>query len=232
MHADYFANEHSYLKMSPALLKKYRDKRIAVADGKILASGDSLRQVFDTAAKTVKHPYVVLIGSDLNPHAVDRATVFRVAVYQSDVPAMRQYAAEEPHLFAKLRVRKERIVHDAAKHSSPESVRALIELGADIEEQDSNGFSGLVWAVTNDRVDVALTLLESGADPNRGCPIFSVACAQHLKDRVAMAKLLVDYGADLNQPYLVDGLPPRTVSCSRAVSQTCLVFARKRLFDS
>ncbi|HEX7450329.1 MAG TPA: suppressor of fused domain protein [Pirellulales bacterium] len=212
MHADYFANEQSYLKMSPALVAKYQDKWIAVVDGKIVASGDGgVRPVFEAAAQIHKHPYLVRAGSDVDRYAVDRATVFRVALYQADVPAMRQYAAEEPHLFEKLRIRKERIVHDAAKHNSPEAVRALIELGADINEQDANGYTGLVWAVTYERAEVARTLLELGADPNLGCPVFSVASSQHLEDRVAMAKLLVEHGADINQPFLVEHLPPRTV---------------------
>ncbi|MGH7134664.1 MAG: ankyrin repeat domain-containing protein, partial [Pirellulales bacterium] len=212
MHPDWFANEQSYEKLPAALLEKYKDKWIAVVDGKIVASGGGgVRPVFEAAAQVHKHPYLVRVGSDLHQHAVDRATVFRAAVWQSDVAAMRQYAAEEPHLFEKLKLRKERIVHDAAKESSPEAVRALIELGADIDEQGSNGFTGLVWAVTRERVDVVQTLLKLGADPNRGCPIFSVACAQKLKDRVAMAKLLLDHGADINHAYLVEDLPPRTV---------------------
>ena len=207
MHPDYFVNQQSYLKLSPALLDKYRDKWIAVADGKIVASGDTLRPVFDAAVPIHKHPYMVCVGSDLHRNAVDRATVFRAAVYQSDVAGHASVCCRRT---PSVRQASPTDVHDAAKESSPEAVGALIELGADINEQDSNGFTGLQWAVTRGRADVARTLLELGADPNLDCPLFSVACSQHLKDRVAMAKLLLGHGADINQPYLVEDLPPRT----------------------
>ena len=211
LHADYVANEQSYRKMRPVLLKKFRDKWVAVAKGKVVASGDQLRPVFDEAARGEKHPYLALVGKEgLYQDPSDRAAVFRIAVLQSDVPAMHRYVAVEPDLFAKLAARKERIVGEAAKHSSPEAVRALVELGADIDAQDANGDSGLCWAVMSDRLDVVRVLLESGADPNRGCPIFNVAC-QDLNDPIAMAKLLLAHNADINRPFLVEGLPPRNV---------------------
>jgi hypothetical protein len=209
--AAYLANEQSYLKMRPTLLKQFRGKWVAVAGGKVLASGDTLRPVFDEAARVEKHPYLNLVGKEnLFSHPQDRAAVFRVAVLQSDVAAMRRYAAEEPDLFAKLAARKERMVGEAAKASSPEAVRTLVELGADIDEQDANGDTGLCWAVMKERLDVARVLLELGADPHRGCPLFNVAC-QDLNDPLAMAELLLSHNADINQPFLVEGLPPRTV---------------------
>ncbi len=211
LHADYIANEQSYLKMRPALLKKFLGMWVAVAGGRVLASGDKLRPVFDEAARADKHPYLALVGKeDLFQYPQDRAAVFRIAVLQSDVAAMRLYVAEEPNLFAMLAGRKERIVGEAAKNSSPEAVRALIELGADMDEQDANGATGLCWAVMKDRLDVARLLLELGADPNRGCPIFNVAC-QDLKEPTAMAQLLLSHNANINQLFLVEGLPPRNV---------------------
>ncbi len=218
LHADYVANEQSYLKMRPALLKKFRGKWVAVGKGKVLASGDKLRPVFDEAARVEKHPYLTLVGEEeIFRDPQDRAAVFRVAVLQSDVPAMRRYVAEEPEIFAKLVARKERIVGDAAKGSTPEAVRALIELGADIDEIDSNETTGLAWAVMKERPDVARVLLELGADPNLGCPLFNVAC-QDLDDPIAMAKLLLEHKVDINQPFLVEGLPPRNV-LSEAIAE-------------
>ncbi|HQU43284.1 MAG TPA: ankyrin repeat domain-containing protein [Pirellulales bacterium] len=87
----------------------------------------------------------------------------------------------------------------------------MIELGADINEQDSNRTTGLEWAVIRDRYDAVKTFLELGADPNLDCPMFSVANSQRLTDRIGMAKLLLEHGADINQPFLVEDLPPRNV---------------------
>ena len=139
---------------------------------------------------------------------------FRRAFLQSDVEAMRRAAAEVPDLFRKLREQRpfpDWVLCDAAKDRSLEVMQTLIDLGADINEQDSNGLTGLRWAVIEGRHDAAKLLLERGADPNLNCAIFSVATSQGLSDRVGMAELLLDHGAKINEPFLVKGLPPRNV---------------------
>jgi len=140
----------------------------------------------------------------------DEVIAFLIALDRSDTEAMRRICREEPELFAKLRADHRWIVCDAARKSSPEVMRALIELGAPIDEQDSNLFTGLCWAVDFGRYDVARVLLECGADPNLDCPLFRVATSNKVEDRIAMAKLLFDHGADVNHPFLAEGLPPRT----------------------
>lgn len=140
----------------------------------------------------------------------NRLIAFRKALHHSDIDAMKKFASEEPELFRKLREWNERVVCDAARDSSPSAIRALIELGADVNEQQQNGDSALCVAVIFDRPEAAAALLESGADANLNCPLFNVAC-QRVSDRVRMARLLLDHGADVNQPYLVEGLPPRNV---------------------
>jgi uncharacterized protein len=139
----------------------------------------------------------------------DKVFAFRKALYHSDTDSMRRFAAAEPDLFRKLRAGNDWVVCDAAKRrSTPEAVRSLIELGADVNERDSNGSTGLCWAVTYGRYDVAKVLLECGADPNLDCPLFRLTSSD-VQDRVAMAKLLLDHGADVNYPFIVEGLPPR-----------------------
>src|SRR5262249_62051540 len=140
-----------------------------------------------------------------------------------DVAAMREFASEVPDLFAQLRVRSLRIVCDAARDYSPEVVRSLVELGADVNEQDANNYTGLCWAVTRGRFEVAQALLECGANPNLDCPLFRVV-GEKVEDPIAMAKLLLDHGADINQPFVVEGLPPRTVlSAATASKRTNLI---------
>jgi hypothetical protein len=145
-------------------------------------------------------------------YPLDPVNAFEIAVlYRSDVDAMRRYAAEEPALFAKLREQKQLLVCDASKRrTTPDAIKTLIELGADVNERDSNGYTGLCWAVTYGRYDVAKALLESGADPNLDCPLFRVV-DEDVKDSIAMAKLLLDHGADINHPFEVEDLSPRTV---------------------
>jgi Suppressor of fused protein (SUFU)/Ankyrin repeats (3 copies) len=138
----------------------------------------------------------------------DKVVAFLVAVDRSDLDAMRRFAREEPDLFRKIRAWNVWVVHDAAKGSTPDTVRLLLELGADVNEQDSNGWTGLCWATTRDRYEVAKVLLECGADPHLHCALFHVA-DKRLKDPIAMAKLLLDHGADVNQPFIVEDMPPR-----------------------
>ncbi|HXG11201.1 MAG TPA: ankyrin repeat domain-containing protein, partial [Gemmataceae bacterium] len=135
---------------------------------------------------------------------------FELAVEDSDIDTMQRIFKEEPDLFRKLRENHVSIVCEAAKESSPEVIRWLIARGADVNEQDSNDWTGLCWAVSYGRYDIAKVLLECGADPHLHCAIFHVV-DEDVQDPVALAKLLLDYGADINQPFLVEGLPPRTV---------------------
>ncbi|HKA06777.1 MAG TPA: ankyrin repeat domain-containing protein [Gemmataceae bacterium] len=139
----------------------------------------------------------------------DKLVAFLIALDRSDTDAMRRIRRQEPDLFPKLRADHRWIVCDAARKSSPEAVRDLIELGAPIDERDSNLFTGLCWAVSCGRYEVARVLLECGADPNLDCPLFRVASSDKVQDRIAMAKLLLDHGADVNQPFLVEDMPPR-----------------------
>ena len=149
-------------------------------------------------------------------YPADPVTAVRKAVYYSDVDAIRRFFSEQSDLAARIRRAKNRIVCEAAKKSTPEAVRALIESGADVNEQDSNGATGLCWAVTYGRYDVARVLLQCGADPDIRCAIFGIT-DEDVSDPIAMAALLLDHGADINRPFLVEGLPARTI-LSRAVA--------------
>lgn len=150
-------------------------------------------------------------------YPADKVMAFWAAVYRSDVDAMRRFTAEDAALLQKVREKGYAIVCEAAKESRPEVIRALVALGKDINEQDRNGNTGLSWAVSKERHEIAKALLDCGADPNLGCPIFGVACDE-LQDPIGMAKLLLDHGADINRLFLVEGLPPRTV-LSEAVAR-------------
>lgn len=91
---------------------------------------------------------------------------------------------------------------DAGKLGSSEAVLLLKELGCDLNQSDSNDFTGLGWAIGFDRYDVAKTLLELGADPNKGAPLFNIFGSSN---PLALAKLLIQYKADPHQIKTCDG---------------------------
>jgi ankyrin repeat protein len=57
-------------------------------------------------------------------------------------------------------------LHKATRRGHTNSVRALIESGADVNEMDSLGMSSLHWVALNGRTDLAEILLSAGADVN------------------------------------------------------------------
>ena len=54
----------------------------------------------------------------------------------------------------------------AARQNSAEAMATLIELGANLDEQDEDGTTALSLAIMNEHYDLAAVLLEAGADPN------------------------------------------------------------------
>ena len=54
----------------------------------------------------------------------------------------------------------------AARQNSAEAMATLIELGANLDEQDEDGTTALSLAIMNWHYDLAAVLLEAGADPN------------------------------------------------------------------
>ncbi len=143
-------------------------------------------------------------------YPADPLLAFRIALRNGDADTMRRIHAAEPDLFSRIRKRSGPIACDAAKSGTAAMMQVLIELGSDINEQDANGFTALCWAVTRSKMDIVQTLLRAGADPRLDCAIFRVA-GDDVSEPIAFAQLLLDHGADINQPFEVEGLAPRTV---------------------
>jgi ankyrin repeat protein len=57
-------------------------------------------------------------------------------------------------------------LHFAAREGALESVRVLVEAGADVNAVDPDGIGTMLMAIINGHYDVAAYLLEHGADPN------------------------------------------------------------------
>jgi hypothetical protein len=71
LHAGFLANEQSYLQLRDSLLPQYHGQWVAVHDGCVIAAGDDLLAVLDTADACSGHPYIARVGEE-------DQTVFRV----------------------------------------------------------------------------------------------------------------------------------------------------------
>jgi ankyrin repeat protein len=145
---------------------------------------------------------------------VDRESkeyAFRVAIDSGDIGAARKLLSEMPDLPIRLSAERVWLLKDAAKKSSPEMIRWLVqEVGEDVARQDANEYTALHFAVIFGKFENAQALLELGADANLGEPLFSVPSSD-LDDPVAMAALLIAHGADVNQLVVEEGMPARNI---------------------
>jgi ankyrin repeat protein len=108
----------------------------------------------------------------------------------------------------------------AVREGHEDAVRALVKGGADLKATNGDGLSATSIAVTNDRFDLARTLLELGADPNDGALYFAADMHDATTDMRAhdgsrlraerpnqltaldLVKLLLDRGADPNKAFV------------------------------
>jgi hypothetical protein len=64
LHADFLANEQSYLHMRDSLLSQYRGQWVAIHEGMVIAADTNLLKVTKAAAATGGHPYIALVGAE------------------------------------------------------------------------------------------------------------------------------------------------------------------------
>jgi ankyrin repeat protein len=89
----------------------------------------------------------------------------------------------------------------AAWSGKTETVRVLIDNGADINARDKDGHTPLLWAVNHGHLDIVKILIDKGADVNaiandRSTTPYSLAVQTN---NTELAKLLKDKGADENK---------------------------------
>jgi ankyrin repeat protein len=108
----------------------------------------------------------------------------------------------------------------AVRNGHENVVRALVKGGADLKATNGDGLTATSIAITNDRLDLARTLLDLGADPNDGALYFAVDMHDATTDMHAhdgsrlranfpnqltaldLVKLLLERGADPNKPFI------------------------------
>lgn len=81
----------------------------------------------------------------------------------------------------------------AAYHEHAETVRVLLQRGADTARVNDRAQTALVAAVFRGATDVVRALVEAGADPRRGSPD-AVAVAEHFGQQALLGLLAVERG--------------------------------------
>jgi hypothetical protein len=64
VHADFLANEQTYLRLRDGLLPRFRGQWVAIHNGQLIASGHDLIAVTEQAAATGGHPYIARVGEE------------------------------------------------------------------------------------------------------------------------------------------------------------------------
>jgi ankyrin repeat protein len=125
----------------------------------------------------------------------------------------------------------------AARNGHESAVRALIKGGADPKLTNGDGATATIVAIVNDRLDLAGTLVELGADANDGSLYFAVDMHDATSDMRArdgsrlradfpnklgaldLVKLLLEKGADPNKPF-VGQLHSYSLCCGEEVNSS------------
>jgi ankyrin repeat protein len=99
----------------------------------------------------------------------------------------------------------------AARSGDGESVRLLVEGGADVNEALPDGASALVVAAHSGHARAATMLLEKGADPNAAAVGYTALHAAVLRSNLNLVKALLAHKANPNVP-IAKGMPVRRTS--------------------
>ena len=105
-------------------------------------------------------------GADPNATLPEGETVLMTAARTGDVDVLRLLLARGADLRARESWRGQTALHWAAAENHPAAVHTLVELGADVDERSTAGWSALLYAVRAGKSEAVSALLEAGADVN------------------------------------------------------------------
>ena len=132
---------------------------------------------------------------------------------RSEVSGVREVGSEVSG--GRVLRRRVRSVRAAVVEGDVESLRGLLEGGADVDERDSKGLTPLMLAALNRRVDIVEVLLEYGADVEAEDKSGWRPLRYAIKGGDAgVVKLLLEHGADLHVEYK-DGWSPLEAAVER-----------------
>ncbi|MXZ72186.1 MAG: hypothetical protein F4Z04_11900 [Acidobacteria bacterium] len=140
-----------------------------------------------------RHPTVVGVLLEHGAPVDARTDVWTEVVKTTPEPWNPEYVAELPQggytplLFA-------------ARAGDLASAKLLVAAGADVDDQPPYGTSATVVAAHSGHRDVAVYLLEQGADPNAADAGYTALHAAILHKDAGLVRALLDHGADANSP--------------------------------
>jgi ankyrin repeat protein len=166
-------------------------------------------------------------GADIDAHDNDGATPLSLAAWGAQLPAVRLLAARGAKLDAPIDDWGTRAIHAAAGGGSLEALLLLLDLGADIETRDSNGWTPLhhaAWGEVGGRMRAIRALVERGANMrgltnDNSTPLLLAMRFQ----RYEHVQALLENGAPPNEPLTLEysdggraSLPPLHYAVSRS----------------
>lgn len=100
---------------------------------------------------------------------------------------------------------------DAARSGDTQTVRKLLDRGADINQRGDYEYTPLMWAIEKGHADTAALLINRGADVNiRIASGYSALIVAVNKGQSSIARLLLEKGADVNAAWV--GWTPLTLA--------------------
>ncbi|KAL0974314.1 hypothetical protein UPYG_G00218710 [Umbra pygmaea] len=134
-------------------------------------------------------------------------------------------------------------LHEASRKGSWRCVEALVRAGADVDFDIPNLGTPLYTACVSQEIECARSLLGAGANVQKGKYMDSPLHAAAEKDNMAIVKLLLDFGADVNTRNMefqrpIEATPPSSLTegfllvyeaTPRLLSQLCRQVIRDRV---
>lgn len=230
------------LDISP-LLQASRYGNVAMINA-LLGSGASL----DATSLAVESPLIAasrsgnpdavmaLLDAGANPNTIEPTNhqtplMWAAAEGHLDVARVLLEAGADPNMQARVNELEKRknadfpsggfaALHWASRNGNTAMIDLLLDHGADINIKNGDNSSPMMLAIVNDRLDLAASLLDEGADPNDGSLYYAtimrdattdwrardgtVFRADHPNDLTALdlTRILLDAGADPNRPFI------------------------------
>ncbi|CAH0549306.1 unnamed protein product [Brassicogethes aeneus] len=168
-----------------------------------LRGGENNRTALDFVAATgnVKMANVLVSnGADINAQDINGYWPLMFAIITNQTETAEFLINQGADVNLGSNKDKRTVLHEAAFTGNVTMANVLVSNGADLNAQDINGYSPLMFAVDNNHTEIAEFLINQGADVNlRGSKdnrtALHVAAAT---GNVKMANVLVSNGADIN----------------------------------
>lgn len=139
---------------------------------------------------------------DLREHELEAFRDIYSCVRSGNLEKLNRLFVEHPQLATYPNDRGKTWLHEAARHGSVAMLRYFLDSGLDVNALEGNEQdTPLDKAIRKAHLDAARFLLEQGANPKLSRPMISAINIEDEATALEFVKLLVDFGADVNQVY-------------------------------